>query len=150
MKCWTRWDCCGKIQETLAGRRRWHTGGFYCTDQRLDLSGSGYLRARAWWLTQEIFMTQRLGEDGWVCSVSPRRWSSGQTWCTGAMVRNIVCSLCPVLLAQLSQKNDGGNQNFCLIEKCTALCIWLYLWHYSNSPLLSVLNTYKTAHSNHN
>lgn len=89
--CWTRWSCCGRIQEMLAGKRRWHTGGFYSTDQRLDLSDSGYLRERVWWLTQEIFMTQHLREDGWGCSVSLRRWSSGQTWCTGAMVRHMVC-----------------------------------------------------------
>lgn len=95
--CWTRWSCCGRIQEMLAGKKRWPTGGFCSTDQRLDLSDSGYLRERAWWLTQEIFMTRHSREDGWVCSVSLRRWSSGQTWCTGAMVRHMVYSLWPIL-----------------------------------------------------
>jgi len=128
--CWTRWSCCGRIQEMLAGKKRWHTGGFYSTDRRLDLSDSGYLRERAWWLTQEIFMTQHLREDGWGCSVSLRRWSSGQTWCTGAMVRHMVYTLWLVLLAYLSQENDSHNPNVCLIKKYTALCLHNYLLTY--------------------
>lgn len=58
-----RLKSCGKTQKMSVGGKKWHTGGCYCIDHKLDSSDWKYLKAKLLWQIQVICLTAHTKED---------------------------------------------------------------------------------------
>ena len=81
-----RWNCCGRIRGTWAGKRKWPTVGCCCTVPRSTWSAWGSSKVKTWWPIPATFSTRRWKEVVWESSASHRKWSSGPIWSTAATV----------------------------------------------------------------
>lgn len=82
----TRSSCCGRIRKMSDGRRRPLIVGTWFI---VLISASSTWKSSTesvWSSILATFLTQHWKEDVWECTFSRKKWSSGQTWFTNAMV----------------------------------------------------------------
>lgn len=81
-----RWGYFGRTQRMWGGKREWHIAGCWSTGPTLGWSGYACSKALQWSLTPAISTTILWKVVVLASSASPKKWSYGRTWSTGAMV----------------------------------------------------------------